>query len=75
MFISQSEHQVDRRVKAGKRKQVNEAAWTSVRTFQVARTVAAVKDGNNYNNHIVIFVIINLLLPLLLLTIIASETL
>ena len=75
MFISQSEHQVDRRVKAGKRKQVNEAAWTSVRTFQVARTVAAVKDGNNYNNHIVIFVIINVLLPLLLLTIITSETL
>ena len=75
MFISQSEHQSDRRVKAGKRKQVNKAAWTSVRTFQVARSVAAVKDGNNYNNHIVIFVITNVPLPLLLHTIIASETL
>ena len=75
MFISQLEHQSDRRVKGGKRKQVNEAAWTSVRTFQVDGTVAAAKDGNNYNNHIVIFVIINLPLPLFLHTIIASETL
>ena len=74
MFTSQSEHRRDRRVKGGKRKQVKEAAWTSVRTFQVARSVVAVKDGNNYNNHIVIFVI-NALLPLLLLTIITSEIL
>ena len=73
MFTSQSEHRRDRRVKGGKRKQVKETAWTSVRTFQVAGTVAA-KDGNNYNNHIVIFVI-NALLPLLLLTIITSEIL
>ena len=63
MFTSQSEHRRDRRVKGGKRKQVKEAAWTSVRTFQVAGTVVAAKDGNNYNNHIVILVITNVLPP------------
>ena len=75
MFTSQSEHRRDRRVQGGKRKQVKETAWTSVRTFQVAGTVVAAKNGNNYNNHIVIFVITNALLPLLLLTIITSEIL